>query len=115
MTAKHGRSARPSPRDDGPPTDQLPPSGPARRRRVGARSAARRPLSVRLSGLSRRTVVIVAAVAVVLLAVAVVGYLVATSPEEVGTTEATGHQLTYRATSSDNTTSIRAASIRRIR
>ena len=107
MTAKHGRSARPSPRDDGPPTDQLPPSGPARPRRVGARSAAaaraRRPLSVRLSGLSRRTVLIVAAIAVVLLAVAVVGYLVATSPEEVGTTEATGHQLTYRATSSDNT------------
>jgi hypothetical protein len=103
MTPKHGRSARPSPRDDGPPTDQLPPSGPARPRRIGARPAAAAQARRPLGGLSRRTVLIVAGIAVVLVAVVVVGYLLATSPEEAGETETAGHQLTYRATSSDNT------------
>ena len=104
MTAKHGRS----PHGDGPPTDELSRSALARPRRVEARPPAAvpaqpHPLSRLLSRVSRRTALSVAVLVVVTVAVVVVGYLVATSPEEVGTTEATGHQLIYRATSSDGT------------
>ncbi len=108
MTAKHGHSARPSPQNDGPPTDELSRSGPARPRRFGARSpvavpAQPRPLGGRLGGVGRRTVLIVAALIVTAVAVAVVGYRIATNPDRAAGTATAGHQLTYRATSSDGT------------
>lgn len=108
MTAKHGRPAGPSPHDDGPPTEDLSQSGPARPRRVDARPPAAAPaqarsLGSRLSGVDRRTVLVAAVLVVVAVAVVVVGNRIATSPDGTAETSAAGHQLTYRATSSDGT------------
>jgi hypothetical protein len=110
MTAKHGRAARPSRPDDGPPTEDLSRPGPAGPRRIGTRPAAvparRLRVSGRLSGLRRRTALVVAvlvAVLVVAVVAVVVGYRMATDPEPAAGTATGGHQLTYRATSSDGT------------
>jgi hypothetical protein len=57
----------------------------------------------RLSGIRRRTVLIVAVLGVVLVAAAALVYRMATKPDGAGGTAAAGHHLTYRATSSDGT------------
>ena len=94
MNAKHGRPARPSAHDNGPPTEDL--SRPAQRPPVGAW----RRLS---GGVRRRTVVIVAVIVLVLVAAVVIGLRITTDQETAAGTAAEGHQLTYRATSSDGT------------
>jgi len=109
MTAKHGHSAQPSPRNDGPPTDDLHLPGPARPRRIvgttppAATRTRPRPLSGHLSGIRHRNVLIVAVLAVVGVAAVVVGYRIATNPDTAAETTTAEHHLTYRATSSDGT------------
>src|SRR4051794_16492802 len=99
MTAKHGHSARPSPDNDGPPTEDLSWPGAARPRRVGARPAAAVPARPRLlnrlpSSVGRRTVLIVVVLAAVLIAVVVVGYRIATNSDGTAATATAGYQLT---------------------
>lgn len=60
-------------------------------------------MSKRLSGGRGRVVVIIAVLAVVLVAVVVVGYRMVTRPNSAAETATAGHQLVYRATSSDGT------------
>ena len=108
MTAKHGHSARPSPRGDGPPTDELSRSALARPRRVEARPPAAvpaqpHPLSKLWSRVGRRTALIIAVLVVVAVAVVVVGYRIATNSDGATGTATAAHQLTYRATSTDGT------------
>jgi hypothetical protein len=94
MTAKHGRPARPSAHDDGPPTEDLARPGPA---------ALRRPVMRVLGGVRRRAVVIVAVAVLVLAAAVVIGLRMTSDEDAADGTAAEGHQLTYRATSSDGT------------